>query len=88
MSHSLSLHTHSTKPAKVSNVSPLHPSGSTTMKIAPLSVLIHCSESSRLKKMKSSKVVISIDVELIWGVEAMKSASLIIAFAFWNMLNL
>ena len=50
MSHSLSLHTHSTKPAKASNVSPLHPSGSTTMKIAPLSVLIHCSESSRLKK--------------------------------------
>ncbi|MFM2627643.1 LPD25 domain-containing protein (plasmid) [Vibrio chagasii] len=50
MSHSLSLHTHSTKPAKASNVSPLHPSGSTTMKIAPLSVLIHWSESSRLKK--------------------------------------
>ncbi|MGF1849350.1 LPD25 domain-containing protein [Vibrio lentus] len=49
MSHSLSLHTHSTKPAKASNVSPLHPSGSTTMKVAPLSVLIHWSESSRLQ---------------------------------------
>ncbi|CAH6914219.1 LPD25 domain-containing protein [Vibrio chagasii] len=49
MPHSLSLHTHSTKPAKASNVSPLHPSGSTTMKVAPLSVLIHWSESSRLQ---------------------------------------
>lgn len=49
MSHSLSLQTHSTKPAKASNVSPLHPSGSTTMKVAPLSVLIHWSESSRLQ---------------------------------------
>ncbi|CDU13664.1 LPD25 domain-containing protein [Vibrio coralliirubri] len=49
MSHTLSLQTHSTKPAKASNVSPLHPSGSTTMKVVPLSVLIHCSESSRLQ---------------------------------------
>ncbi|MEZ9409327.1 LPD25 domain-containing protein [Vibrio lentus] len=49
MSHSLFLQTHSTKPAKASNVSPLHPSGSTTMKVAPLSVLIHWSESSRLQ---------------------------------------
>ncbi|MFS1421545.1 LPD25 domain-containing protein [Vibrio splendidus] len=49
MSHSLSLHTHSTKPAKASNVSLLHPSGSTTMKVAPLAVLIHWSESSRLQ---------------------------------------
>ena len=49
MSHSLSLQTHSTKPTKASNVSPLHPSGSTTMKVAPLSVLIHWSESSRLQ---------------------------------------
>lgn len=49
MSHSLSSQTHSTKPAKASNVSPLHPSGSTTMKLAPLSVLIHWSESSRLQ---------------------------------------
>lgn len=49
MSHSLSLHTHSTKPAKASNVSPLHPSGSTTMRVSPLSVLIHWSESSRLQ---------------------------------------
>ena len=81
MSHSLSLHTHSTKPAKASNVSPLHPSGSTTMKIAPLSVLIHCSESSRLKKDEE------FDFEIFEAI-ALKSASLIIAFAFWNILNL
>lgn len=49
MSHSLSSQTHSTKPAKASNVSPLHPSGSTTMKVAPLSVFIHWSESSKLQ---------------------------------------
>lgn len=49
MSHFLSSQTHSTKPAKASNVSPLHPSGSTTMKVAPLSVVIHWSESSRLQ---------------------------------------
>jgi len=49
MSHSLSSHTHSTKPAKASNVSSLHLSGSSTMKIVPLSVLIHRSESSRLQ---------------------------------------
>jgi len=49
MSHSLSSHTHSTKSAKASNVSSLHLSGSTTMKVAPLSVFIHWSESKRLK---------------------------------------
>ena len=49
MSHSISSHTHSTKPAKASNVSSLHLSGSTTMKMAPLSVVVHHSESPRLK---------------------------------------
>jgi len=49
MPHSLSSQTHSTKSAKASNVSSLHLSGSTTMKIAPLSVVIHDSQSPRLK---------------------------------------
>ncbi|MGR5559555.1 LPD25 domain-containing protein [Vibrio fortis] len=49
MSHPLSSQTHSTKPAKASNVSALHLSGSTTMKITPLSVVIHHSESPRFK---------------------------------------
>lgn len=47
MSHSIPMQTHSTKAVQASNVSPLHPSGSSTMKVAPLSVLIHWSESKR-----------------------------------------
>lgn len=50
MSHSLSTQVHSTKAANASNVSPLHHSGSTTVKVAPRSVLVHWSESSRLVK--------------------------------------
>ncbi|MCG7500019.1 hypothetical protein MHO82_24455 [Vibrio sp. Of7-15] len=50
MSQSCPLHTHSTKVAKASNVSPLHPSGSTTMKVAPLSVFVNWSESTRLQE--------------------------------------
>lgn len=44
--------THSTKAVHASNVSPLHPSGSTTMKVCPVSVLVQWSESSRFEKEK------------------------------------
>lgn len=40
---------HSTNVAQASNVSTLHPSGSTTMKAFPVSVLVHWSESERFK---------------------------------------
>lgn len=50
MSHSLSSQVHSTKAACASNVSPLHHSGSTTVKVAPRSVLVNWSESSRLNE--------------------------------------
>ncbi|EOC5443586.1 hypothetical protein ACI47T_004561 [Vibrio parahaemolyticus] len=50
MSHSLSSQAHSTTAASASNVSPLHHSGSTTVKVAPCSVLVNWSESSRLNK--------------------------------------
>ncbi|AWB02841.1 hypothetical protein CU052_27225 [Vibrio harveyi] len=50
MSHSLSSQVHSTKAASASNVSPLHHSGSTTVKVAPRSVLVNWSESSRLNE--------------------------------------
>lgn len=50
MSHSLSSQVHSTTAASASNVSPLHHSGSTTVKVAPRSVLVNWSESSRLNE--------------------------------------
>lgn len=50
MSHSLSSQVHSTKAACASNVSPLHHSGSTTVKVAPRSVLVNWSESPRLNE--------------------------------------
>lgn len=50
MSHSLSSQAHSTTAANASNVSPLHHSGSTTVKVAPRSVLVNWSESSRLNE--------------------------------------
>ncbi|EOA8959574.1 LPD25 domain-containing protein [Vibrio harveyi] len=50
MSHSLSTQVHSTKAANASNVSPLHHSSSTTVKVAPRSVLVNWSESSRLNE--------------------------------------
>jgi len=50
MSHSLSSQVHSPTAASASNVSPLHHSGSTTVKVAPRSVLVNWSESSRLNE--------------------------------------
>jgi hypothetical protein len=41
---------HSTNAATASNVSPLHPSGSTTMKVCPVSVRVHWSESERFEE--------------------------------------
>lgn len=49
MSHSLNHQTHSTKVASASNVSPLHQSGSTTVKIAPVRVVVNWSESKHFK---------------------------------------
>ena len=47
MSHSTFPQTNSTKASEASNVSPLQPSGSTTMKLKPVAVLINWSESKR-----------------------------------------
>ncbi|ELL0561745.1 hypothetical protein Q6U64_004246 [Vibrio vulnificus] len=49
MSHLNSSTVHSTKAFTAGNVSPLHQSGSTTMKIAPVSVLVNWSESNRFE---------------------------------------
>jgi hypothetical protein len=43
---------HSTNAAAPSNVSPLHQSGSTIMKVLPVSVLVHWSESERFEDNK------------------------------------
>lgn len=49
MSHSLINQTHSTKVASASNVSSLHQSGSTTVKISPVRVVVNWSESKHFK---------------------------------------
>lgn len=52
MSHSLCNQTHSTTVSSASNVSPLHQSGSTTVKIAPVRVVVNWSESKHLDSIK------------------------------------
>ena len=53
MSHSTLSQNSITNPLEASNVSPLHHSGSSTMKVSPRTVLVNWSESNRFKEGRS-----------------------------------